>query len=68
MPKVISNLLKGRGAKALALLAPPKALLLVRLVRVSGRYCGALEWWLVEAAVMVVSLLNEALPTARSRI
>ena len=67
MPKVISNLLKGRGAKALALLAPPKALLLVRLVRVSGRYC-ALEWWPVEAAVMVVSLLNEALPTARSRI
>jgi len=67
MPKVISNLLKGRGAKAPALPAPPKTLLLVRLVRVSGGYC-ALEWWPVETTVMVVSLLTDALPTARSRI
>jgi hypothetical protein len=67
MPKAISNLLKGWGAKAPALLAPPKTLLLVRLVRVSGGYC-ALEWWPVEAAVMVVSLLTEALPAARFRI
>jgi hypothetical protein len=34
---------------------------------VSGGYC-ALEWWPVEAAVMVVSLLTEALPAARFRI
>ena len=44
MSKLISNLLKGRGANAPALLAPPKTLLLVRLICVSGGYC-ALEWW-----------------------
>jgi hypothetical protein len=67
MPKVISNLIKGRGTKAPALLTPPKALLLVRLVRVSGGYC-ALEWRPVEATVIVVSLLTEALPAVCFRI
>jgi len=67
MPKLISNLLKGRGTKAPALLTPPKTLLPVRLVRVSGGY-AFLSGGLVEASVMVVSLLIEALPTARFRI
>ena len=67
MPKLISNLVKGRGTKAPALLTPPKALLPVQLVRVSGGY-ALFSGGLVEATVMVVSLLTEALPTARFRI
>ncbi len=64
MPKLTRNIFKGRGAKAPALRARPKALLkafLGRLGRSSGGYVF-LSAWVVAAVVAVVSLLTFLAP------
>jgi hypothetical protein len=64
MPKLISNIGKGRGAKAPALLARPKALLKALLVRLgrSSRGYVFLSAGVIAAAVAVVSLLTFLAP------
>jgi hypothetical protein len=71
MPKlignIVSNIVRGRGAKAPALLARPKALLKALLVRLrrSGRSSGGyvvLSAGVLAAAVAVVSLLTFLAP------
>jgi hypothetical protein len=60
MLKMISNVIRGRGVKAPALFARPKALL-GRLVRASGGY-ALMGAGVVGAAVVIVSLLTFLAP------